>query len=621
MFLRSKKIDALLIGTLIALGVSGCGGTSQVKPQTEAYTTEKSGIQRAEARAQQALALESPARDQALLEAAELYHRDGRTPEAENLLEQVDSALLDGPHLAHYSLLRGGIALHAEQYFLARDLLDNPRLANAAASLPPDQRLRWHRLKGELYGLIGNRAGSLEEYSAAVALLSDTGEIRALHDRIWLTLNQLSDTEITDNALRTQNATIRGWYRLAAEVRGSQGDIARQVERIRQWQQRNGNHAAARVLPTSLQQVISIEKATPRQIALVLPASGNFKLAGDTVRDGVLSAYYDVLGNGGSVPAIRIYDDGDGEIDTLYQRAVAEGADMVIGPLRKDRLTALTAAPALPVPVLGLNYLEDTTNTHDNFYQFGLSIRDEAAQIAERAWIAGHRSVLAITPQTGWGESALAAFREQWQARGGHIASAVTYSGKEVDYTPLLEPMFLVRHSRERAQRLQQVLGKNVAYVPTRRRDLDMILLIAYPQDGRQIKPTLDFLYAADLPVYATSHIYDGKQSAALNKDLDGIQFTAMPWSIKALSSGTIQPRASLPGSYRNLFAMGIDAYRLHQWLELLKALPEAEIHGYTGSLSLGDGNAIVRKQPWAYFDNGVAKPAPALGEGVAKTQ
>ena len=571
-----------------------------------------------EARTQRALALAPPARDHALLDVAEIYHREGRVKKAETLLGEIDGEVLEPPHFARYSLLRAEAALHAEQYFLARDLLDNPRLTGAVASLPADQRLRWHRLKGELYSLVGDRVRSLQEYSAAVPLLSDSGEIRALHDRIWLILNQFSDQEISENALRELDPVTRGWYRLAAEVRSSQGDIARQVEKIRQWQQRNSSHAASRVLPTSLQQAISIDKATPRQIALVLPGKGDFKLAGDTVRDGVLSAYYDVLGNGGSVPALRLYSDENAEIVSLYQQAIDQGADMVIGPLRKERLATLMAVPDLPVPVLGLNYLEDAVNNHDNLYQFGLSIRDEAAQIAERAWIAGRRSVLAITPQTGWGESALAAFRAEWQARGGHIASAVTYTGKEADYTPLLEPVFLVRHSRERAQRLQQALGKSVAYTPTRRRDLDMIFLIAYPQDGRQIKPTLDFLYAADLPVYATSHIYDGKQNAALNKDLDGILFTAMPWSIKALSSGAIQPRSSLPGSYRNLFAMGVDAYRLHQWLGLLKALPEAEIHGYTGTLSLGEGNAIVRKQPWAYFDEGVAKPAPVLGEGAA---
>ncbi len=60
---------------------------------------------------------------------------------------------------------------------------------------------------------------------------------------------------------------------------------------------------------------------------------------------------------------------------------------------------------------------------------------------------------------------------------------------------------------------------------------------------------------------------------------------------------------------------MGADAYRLHQWLSLLKTLPDTEIRGATGSLSLGEDNRVVRQQPWARFQRGVPRPAPSPGE------
>lgn len=613
-----KRIGAALACTLLTLLFSGCEAP-QVKPKPGAYTTPKSGIQQAERYLQQAEELESPERDAKLLAAGEIYAESGRRAQAGEILAQINPDALPAPELARFSLLYGEIALQNEDYRRAKALLSHPRLAAAIASQPVPKRLAWHRLNATLSQLMGDESNSLHEYTRVVPLLSDEGEIRKVHDHIWQLLSQISDSEIDSNASAATDPTVRGWYRLAQVVRKSQGDIALQVEKIRAWQSNHADHPGALILPYSLQQAIGIDKKLPRQIALLLPENAEYRLASETVRDGVLAAYYEILGNGGSVPAIRFYDSDKQDIIALYQQAIADGAELVIGPLRKEKLAALMAAPGLPVPVLGLNYAEDSANHHDNLYQFGLSIEDEAIQVAERAWIAGHRSVLAITPRTGWGDQALAAFREAWIRKGGTLAAAINYGTREEDYTPLLEPAFLVRHSRERAQKLKQVLGKNIAYTPTRRSDLDMIFLIANPQNGRQIKPTLDFLYASDLPVYATSHIYDGTANAGLNRDLDGISFTAMPWTVKAFASGAIRPRSNLPGSYRNLFAMGVDAYRLHQWLELLKALPDGSIHGYTGNLSLNERNEIVRKQPWARFDNGIAVPAPALaGDATA---
>jgi outer membrane PBP1 activator LpoA protein len=612
---RLKKILLLLNLALLAALLGGCE-TAGVKPKPAAYTTPESGIQQAEVYMQEAATLKSPQKDATLLLAAQAYMTAKRPAKAENALAAINKEILDIAALADYTLLYAQLALASDRFFLARQLLGNEKLANQTQTLPPSQRLDWHLMRGELYSLLGDDSNSIFDYARAAFLLDDAEKIGEIHDKIWQLLSQMPDTEIVNNAKLSADEDLRSWYQLALIARETQGDIALQVDSVQQWQQSHRAHPAAKILPNSLQQAANISKNLPKHIALLLPGSGDFLLAAETIRDGVLAAYYEVLGKGGTLPSIRLYDTNNKTATALYQEAIDNGADLVIGPLRKEKLAELMALESLPVPVLGLNYLEDATNNHNNLYQFGLSINDEATEIAERAWVAGHRTVLAITPQTGWGDSALNAFQKVWQKKGGRIATTATYSTNQRDYTQVLEPAFLVKHSQQRAQKLRQILGKTLVYTPKRRRDLDMIFLVAYPQNGRQIKPTLDYLYAADLPVYATSHIYDGTSRPAQNSDLDGVTFSAMPWTIKAFASGSILPRKDLPGNYRNLFAMGTDAYRLHQWLELLKALPGTEIHGYTGSLSLGAQNQIVRKQPWGMFRNGVAVPAPALASG-----
>jgi len=617
---RLNKLVLVVTCGLLALLLVGCD-TPGVKPQPGAYTTAKSGIQLADSKVADAAGLASPERDHLLLDAAEIYLQAGRALTAESVLAKIDSDTLDIGRLARYSLVAAELALANELYPEAAQLLANPRLDTGIRDQPAELRARWHRVRGELFAILGDESRSAFEYTRLVPLLTDDNEVRGIHDRIWKSLSRLSDEEIYQGANLSSDEIMGGWLRLAAATRETQGDIGLQVDRIRHWQQANPTHPAAKTLPHSLQQATLISAATPDTIALLLPGDGEYKLAAETIRDGILAAYYEVLTNGGEVPTLVFYDTQTAPITEIYQQAVAAGADMILGPLRRDQLSTLLAQPVLPIPVLGLNYVEDSVTGHDNVYQFGLSIRDEAAQIAERAWLAGHRSVLAITPETGWGNGALEAFRDSWHQRGGRVTATITYATATNDYTPLLEPAFLVKHSRERAQRLQRLLGKNLDFTPRRRGDVDMIFLIANPEHGRQIKPTLDFLYAADLPVFSTSHIYNGAPNPGQDRDLDGIAFSAMPWTVKAFTSGNIRPRAGLPGAYRNLFAMGADAYRLHQWLELLKSLPNTQIHGYTGGLAMDGERRIVRTQPWAIFRDGRAVPATLIGPQSAATR
>ena len=190
------------------------------------------------------------------------------------------------------------------------------------------------------------------------------------------------------------------------------------------------------------------------------------------------------------------------------------------------------------------------------------------------------------------------------------------YRNGQIDYTGFLQSALLLADSQARANRLMGALGKKVSYIPRRRKDVDMVLLLAYPDHGRQFKPTLDFLFASDLPVYATSHIYAGSPNPSQDQDLDGIQFTAMPWTIPGLADHDLTPGEPLAPAFRNLFAMGVDAYRLHQWLGLLRALPDSSLQGQSGSLAMGSGNRVVRTLPLAAFSNGRVVVAPTVAAG-----
>lgn len=613
-----------LICAICLLALAACGTAPQTT-RPEAYTTRQNPIQSASAILAKAEGAISPERDRLLLRAAALFAEGNSPARAEEALKKVDHRALDIPYLTNYILQYADIALASERYLLARSLLGDSRLAERQDQIPPSQRRTWHRLRGDLYTHLGDNPSSVVEYVQLAALLPDSDR-QAVHDLIWQTMGQMAEPQLRAGAT-SPDAVRSGWYRLALASRSGQGDIAHQLEQVEAWRRTNASHPAAQQLPTGLRQAAAAQGQLPKRLVLLLPLGGELAAAAEPLRDGFVAAYYAALGSGAKPPAIHIHDTSDGDISALYDQAVAEGAELVIGPLAKDRLQALVARPDLPVSVLGLNYIDrspvdtndvDNAPPHDNLYQYGLAVGDETHQLAERAWVEGRRSALVIRPEASWGTAAFDSFRAHWEQKGGLLLTTPPYRNDQPDYATFLRAALLLSDSEARATRLQRALGKKVSYIPRRRKDVDMVLLLAHPGPARQLKPTLDFLFASDLPIYATSHIYGGSPNPSQDQDLNGIRFTTLPWTIPQLESDDLNPQDTLAPAFRNLFAMGVDAYRLHQWLGLLRAMPDTALQGQTGSLTATPDGRIVRTLPLAVFHNGQVIAAP-ITSGVAQ--
>ncbi len=589
---------------------------TQPVSRPDAIAVSESPLQQAQATLIRAEGATSPQRDRLLVQAAAQFAAAGRPEEAEQALRGVDTAVLDIPELAAHTLTYGRIALDSERYLLARGLLGNERLLAATGEMGIDQRRDWHRLRGELQARLGNDLASAAEYASLATLLDSPRAIQRAHDSVWQGLAQAAEGDLRAAALATTDPVFAGWLSLAQEWGSGRGDIAWQLDRVEAWRRANAGHPAAITPPTSLREAAAARGDLPARIAILLPLDGELAAAARPLQEGILAAYFAAMESGASPPALRLYDTTHGDINAHYDQAVAEGAELVIGPLSKDKLQQLMERPQLSAPVLGLNFIDDAPNPHGNLYQFGLGVGDEARQLAERAWVEGRRSALVVRLDSGWSSTAVESFGEQWREKGGLMLTTPPFPAGQPDYAAVLRDALLLRDSDERATRLQRTLGKRVATVPRRRMDVDMVLLLTQPEQGRQIKPTLEFLFAGDLPIYASSHIHAGVPNPSRDRDLDGIQFTALPWSLPGLADQHLAPATPLPPAFHNLFAMGVDAYRLHQWLGLLKALPDTRLQGQTGALGLADGNRVIRTLAMAVFRDGRAVPAPAATDG-----
>ena len=132
---------------------------------------------------------------------------------------------------------------------------------------------------------------------------------------------------------------------------------------------------------------------------------------------------------------------------TLYQRAVDEGANYIVGPLDKAVINQLSQSEPLEVPILTLNYAEDNSNTNDKLYQFGLLPEDEARQVAEQAIRQNKTKAAILVPDTPWGERLRIAFQQRFTELGGVVLSAQSFDDKIDDYSQAIKKMLNLSQS------------------------------------------------------------------------------------------------------------------------------------------------------------------------------
>lgn len=523
------------------------------------------------------------------LAAAEQSFQRGELEQARSIIEQVELEQLLPAQQIFASTLKAELALAAENPQAALDALQHPAFARLD-ELPVEQQLRSQLVRAKALQAQGDDFAAARERVFIAPLLSGEAA-RENHETIWSLVSGLDAGEIQPS----DDPDLSGWLSLAQAVRQA-GTISQQQRAIDDWQQAHPGHPAARELPEPLAKLRELTEEPLSRIALLLPMEGPLASVAKALRDGFLAAHLQAQ----QPLDIELYDSGSiASLDDFYRQAAAAGVQLVVGPLEKDLVRQLAARSELPITTLALNYSDATQAPPPGLFQFGLAAEDEAREVARRAWDDGHRRAIALTPAGEWGNRVAAAFRQAWQAQGGELVAA----------EPLAEPVELANQIAH----LLQVRSEGGADAqPTRRQDVDFLFLAATPQQAQQVKPTLIFQYAGDLPVYATSHLHAATDNRSQYLDLEGIRFAETPWLLDDQLPLRQQIEAKWPqagGSLGRLYAMGADAYLLAPRLGQLVALPDTSLQGLSGDLSLGESQRIERELPWAIFRDGQVQP------------
>ncbi len=482
----------------------------------------------------------------------------------------------------------------------------------------------WWELRADALFAIGQDEAAVGAMVNRERYLGTPEAVAASRDELWHHLRQRAAAGANLEPSPQANPTVAGWLELA-RIQADE-NAASAKNRGLAWQRRYPDHPANATVLGGLMETYRAAMDFPQQVAVLLPLSGRLAGAGSAVRDGFMAAYLEADGDS-QRPVVRVYDTNESSPVSAYDLAVAEGADVLVGPLTKNGLEAVAAADLPRVPTLALNRLDDPGLAPPGLYQLSLAPEDEAAEAARRALADGHFVGIVLRPDTAWGRRVGQAFVEAFEAGGGRIAATGVFDNRGQDYSDPITRSLLLDESRARHKSLQNTIGMELGFEPRRRADATFAFVAANPPQGRLLRPQLKFHRASDLPVYATSSIYE--PGSERNGDLNGVMFDDIPWAVnpdEASADLVARLRAAWPATADRglrLYALGYDAYRLVPMLYAGSGTEEGGFPGATGTLVMSPDGVLHRQLPWARFQAGEPVPLPptpvtgTAGEGL----
>ena len=316
---------------------------------------------------------------------------------------------------------------------------------------------------------------------------------------------------------------------------------------------------------------VALSKGSATRIALLLPTrSETLGPPSEALRAGFMAAF-EREREGFTIDTI---DTGDSPDETLNAyMAALKTHDMIVGPLSRSAVSAVADSGTVSKPTIALNYPEGRGAVPANMLVIGLSIEDEARQVAR--WAAAEHpggSALIVAGPSPWQKRLASAFLAQWKQLG--------YTAQQVDMT--------ATNGYLHESGLSQLRTRADAELPT-------LLFGALDHDQlRQVRGAL----GPELPAYGTSSVNPGADIGAAPPELDGTRLLDLPWQVQSDHPAVmVYPRwtgVKRTLDLERLYALGIDAYRITREIAL-KPGASFKMDGVTGRLSVNFGKGPAR--------------------------
>ncbi len=377
----------------------------------------------------------------------------------------------------------------------------------------------------------------------------------------------------------------------------------------------------------------------PICIALLMPSDNSpFLAAAKIIENGLLAANH-AENNKATILLIESHQ--QLTLEEQIDAAVYAGADVVVGPLQKDRVEELAQKTDLQIPTVALNISNLTDKASDKLLMLSMSMEDEARQLAEKA-VAGlfptgkgeRPKVIVLRSEEPWAGKLAQIYEEVLrQHRIDYAIETVTVDGLS-DLKTKLEPE-LSKQDQDYFKNLYKELEEetNEKRIKFKKRQIhnELRTHIAETEPPYQcallaMDATMASLVRNRLHVrmgvWATSTTNPGDTensptAKALAYDLNNLRFIESPLVLNYnAESFTAKFGMEIPYTLpaKRLFALGADAYTVANiWAS---AKTRFEVSGETGNLSVDRSETpkVFRMPVTAIINHGtIVHPAPEL--------
>ena len=612
----------------------GCQSTSQNLPQQTADTRAAQSPQtRASTNADSALSQRytdaQAKRDQALLKKTKLAIDRGDTATAQGLISNFvappEEAALGDTYLrllAQIQARLGQPELAAQSLLMLRSMgvRDIATIRDVCAQIEATACVIQTLVVQQL---LATDTDSISDQSQIWATLQRSSALPQHFDPsnveppVRLLMTRVSQISQIPNA-EQQVANIRlKWFALHDAIR--RAETPREAQALwRNWRDTNPDHPASITPPKPLKLLAQYDAPS---ITVMLPLSGRLASVGEAVRDGMVAGYLadqastetvaSLIASSVATSDVTFFDSNAlGDAALLSQVANAD-SDVIVGPLLKERGQRLLSASPMPSLAMTqerpspswivLNRIEESGQTQPSpvsgvVYQFAPAIEDEALTLAKHLRARGHDRLMVVVNRESWAYRAIQALKSQWQ---GVMVFADFDRPREI--TGTIGTAMGVAASQQRHSELQRLLSEEIEFLPRGREDLDAVVAFTSALEAKALVPALQFHFADELPVFATSQ---SARSGRLS-DIAGFHVTELPLLTDPdpVAAGMTAAFDLREQPLLELFALGLDAYRLATWVHWIQTHKEhfdeqfrLRLNMASGELTLGREGLVARE-------------------------
>lgn len=334
-----------------------------------------------------------------------------------------------------------------------------------------------------------------------------------------------------------------------------------------------------------------------------------------------LSSALPAAGHVASSPAtqLTIYDTSLQPLEALLAQVQQDGASIVIGPLLKENVAALTNSSST-LNILALNQPESAGN-QGNICYFALSPEDEARDAARHIWWQGQRNPLILIPRSQLGNRISLAFAREWQQLGGDTVLQQTIGStaelkQEINHNGRISltgsAVVTGSQNSSDAAAAQRDTDANSASA-TAHSAVDSVYIIASQQDLTLIRSLISMRIGSRSHVafYASSRSAQGGAELDYRIEMEGLQFSEIPMLAGGNPVLMHQALMAVNGDYSlaRLYAMGVDAWTLASHFTQLRQLAGFTVDGNTGQIVADQNCVLHRKLSWLKYHQGHIVP------------